>query len=85
MLRVILIISPNVADMSIPPCLESATSESNVGLLGSTVGSGDLAVVDDTLHLPLTVHVAPPGKRTIFLEIIMLVAGLTVTARLGRL
>ena len=84
LLRIILVVSPDVAKMAIPPCLESPASQSNIGLTGSGVRSGDLAVVNNTFNLPLAIHVALTRKWTILLQIIKLVAGLTTTARLSR-
>ena len=77
MFWIILIIVSDVRAVAVPPGLERSPSQPSVGLLHTSVSSGDLTPVDHALHLPLTVHRALPGQRTI-----LSVPGLAVTARL---
>ena len=77
MLRIIFVVVSDVRAVSIPPGLERSPSQPSVSLLNTSICPGDLTPVDHALHLPLTVHRALPGQRTI-----LSVPGLAVTARL---
>ena len=77
MFWIILIIVSDVRAVAVPPGLERFPSQPSVGLLHTSVSPGDLTPVDHALHLPLTVHRALPGQRTI-----LFVPGLAVTVGL---
>ena len=74
---IIFIIFSDIRAVSIPPGLERSSSQPSVSLLSASICPGDLTPVDHALHLPLTVHRALPGQRTI-----LFVPGLAVTVGL---